>query len=93
MNAIERWVPTVRMDFPAKNPFWVKIINLPDQHCEKRSVKRIGEDLVEYMDWKDTEPFPMVRVMVECDSSLIFNRETVSDIGEIFYIEFNYVKL
>ncbi|VVA99090.1 unnamed protein product [Arabis nemorensis] len=65
MIALERWVPTVRMDFPSSIPFWVKIMDLPSQYHEDEQVEKIGEDLGEIMKWKIVKPFPMVRVMVE----------------------------
>ncbi|VVB08366.1 unnamed protein product [Arabis nemorensis] len=49
MIAIERWVPTVRRDFPTTIPFWVKIMDLPGQYCEDDQLEKIGEDLGELM--------------------------------------------
>lgn len=71
MTAIERWVPTVRRDFPSTIPFWVKIVDLPGQYCVDDQVEKIGEDLGELMNWIVVEPFPLVRVMIECDAPLI----------------------
>ncbi|VVA99133.1 unnamed protein product [Arabis nemorensis] len=45
------------------------------------------------MDWKVIEPYPLVRVMVECDAPLIRRRETVSDTGELIVIRFEYLKI
>ncbi|VVA99118.1 unnamed protein product [Arabis nemorensis] len=62
MMAIDRWVPTVRSDFPTTIPFWVKIMDLPAQYREDEQVESIGKDLGELLNWKIIVPFPMVRV-------------------------------
>ncbi|VVB08887.1 unnamed protein product [Arabis nemorensis] len=93
MIAIERWVPTVRSDFPSTIPFWVKIMDLPAQYREDDQVESIGKDLGMVRNWKIVAPYPMVRVEVSCDASLILYRETRSDTGEIFRINFDYLKL
>ncbi|VVB02879.1 unnamed protein product [Arabis nemorensis] len=63
------------------------------QHCDDRTVKRIREDLGELLEWRVVEPYPLLRVMVECDAPLILHRETVSDTGELFQICFDYMKI
>ncbi|VVB11642.1 unnamed protein product [Arabis nemorensis] len=93
MNAIERWVPTVRMDFPSSIPFWIRILDLPEIYNEEKQLVRIGEDLGELLNWKVMEPYPMIQVMVECDAPLILFWEIVSETEELFRIRFDYVKL
>ncbi|VVA94183.1 unnamed protein product [Arabis nemorensis] len=93
MNAIEKWVPTMRMDFPSSILFWIRILDLPEIYNEEKQLVRMGEYLGELLNWKVMEPYPMIQVMVECDAPLILFREIVSEIGEIFRIRFDYVKL
>ncbi|KFK39142.1 hypothetical protein AALP_AA3G205800 [Arabis alpina] len=58
MIALERWVPTVRRDFPSTIPFWIIIKGLPDYRCEEDSVQSIGENLGEFMKVDVSEPIP-----------------------------------
>lgn len=51
MHAIERWVASVRDDFPATIPFWIKIVGLLVHCCLEGPVKEIGEELDELVAW------------------------------------------
>ncbi|KFK34310.1 hypothetical protein AALP_AA5G128800 [Arabis alpina] len=92
MIALERWVPTVRRDFPNTIPFWIVIKGLPDYRREAVSVQSIGEALGEYMAVDVSEPIPRVRVMLNCDSPLIMRRES-DDAGQICVLQLQYEKL
>ncbi|KFK23644.1 hypothetical protein AALP_AAs45409U000100, partial [Arabis alpina] len=92
MIALERWVPTVRRDFPTTIPFWIIIRGLPDYRREEETVQSIGEDLGEYHEVDVSEPIPKVRVTLDCNTPLIFRRETI-DAGNLCILDLQYEKL
>ncbi|KFK27106.1 hypothetical protein AALP_AA8G335100, partial [Arabis alpina] len=92
MIALERWVPTVRRDFPNTIPFWIIIRGLPDYRREEKTVRSIGEDLGEFHEVDVTEPIPKVRVTLDCNSPLILRRETV-DVDTLCILDLQYEKL
>ncbi|VVB17190.1 unnamed protein product [Arabis nemorensis] len=68
-------------------------MDLPSQYREDAQVERIGKDLGDLLTWRIVVPYPMVRVEVGCDVPLILYREARSDTGEVFRINFDYLKL
>ncbi|KFK31653.1 hypothetical protein AALP_AA6G141200 [Arabis alpina] len=92
MIAVDRWIPTVRRDFPTTIPFWIVIKGLPDYRCEEETVRSIGENLGEFMKVDVSEPIPKVRVTLECGLPLVKRRES-DDAGDINVLEFQYEKL
>ncbi|KFK32511.1 hypothetical protein AALP_AA6G252000, partial [Arabis alpina] len=92
MVALDRWVPTVRRDFPNTIPFWVIIHGLPDYRREEETVQSIGEDLGEFELVDVSDPTPRVRVTLECNSPLLQRRET-DDAGQLCVLDFKYEKL
>lgn len=52
MTSLERWVPSIRSDFPATIPFWVTIEDLPEHYFVAALIKAIGEKLGELVDWE-----------------------------------------
>ncbi|KFK31593.1 hypothetical protein AALP_AA6G132600, partial [Arabis alpina] len=92
MIALERWVPTVRRDFPNTIPFWIVIQGLPDYRREEETVRSIGEDLGEYMKVDVSDPIPKVRVTLDCSLPLVKRRET-DDLGALCVLDFLYEKL
>ncbi|KFK25425.1 hypothetical protein AALP_AA8G113400 [Arabis alpina] len=92
MIALERWVPTVRRDFPSTIPFWIIIKGLPDYRQEEETVTSIGKDLGEFHEVDVTEPIPKVRVTLDCTTPLIFKRET-DDAGTLCVLDLQYEKL
>ncbi|KFK31418.1 hypothetical protein AALP_AA6G109400 [Arabis alpina] len=92
MIALERWVPSVRRDFPNTIPFWIVIRGLPDYRREVVSVRSIGEALGEFLEVDVSEPIPRVRVTLDCDSPLILRRES-DDAGQICVLDLQYEKL
>ncbi|VVB11474.1 unnamed protein product [Arabis nemorensis] len=47
--ALERWIPTSRIDFPSSIPMWIQIHNLPDCRCYEKGVVEIKEKLGDLM--------------------------------------------
>ncbi|KFK26943.1 hypothetical protein AALP_AA8G313800 [Arabis alpina] len=92
MIALERWIPTVRRDFPNTIPFWIVIQGLPDYRRDEDSVTSIGEALGEWMDVDVSEPTPRVRVLLDCNSPLVVRRESDND-GVLVRLDFRYEKL
>ncbi|KFK23756.1 hypothetical protein AALP_AAs74096U000500 [Arabis alpina] len=92
MIALERWVPTVRRDFPTTIPFWIIIRGLPDYRREEETVQSIGEDHGEYHEVDVSEPIPKVRVTLDYNAPLIFRRET-DDAGTLCVRDLQYEKL
>ncbi|KFK32881.1 hypothetical protein AALP_AA6G299500 [Arabis alpina] len=92
MIALQRWIPTVRRDFPTTIPFWVVIKGLPNYWCEEESVQSIGEDLGEFDVVDVSEPIPKVRVTLDSNLPLIVRRE-IDDAGQICVLDLHYEKL
>ncbi|KFK28912.1 hypothetical protein AALP_AA7G064100 [Arabis alpina] len=92
MIALERWVPTVRRDFPNTIPFWIVIKGLPDYRREAASVRSIGEALGEFLESDVSEPIPRVRVTLNGDSPLQMRCES-DDAGQICALDLKYEKL
>ncbi|KFK32402.1 hypothetical protein AALP_AA6G236900 [Arabis alpina] len=92
MIALERWIPTVRRDFPTTIPFWVVIKGLPDYRREEESVQSIGEYLGEFDMVDILEPIPKVWVTFNCNSPLVVRRE-IDDAGQLCILDFQYEKL
>ncbi|KFK37260.1 hypothetical protein AALP_AA4G234500 [Arabis alpina] len=92
MIALERWVPTVRRDFPSTIPFWITISGLPDYRREEKTVRSIGEDLGEFHEVDVSDPIPKVRVTLDCNAPLILRRETF-DAETLCIIDLQYEKL
>ncbi|KFK33137.1 hypothetical protein AALP_AA6G335800 [Arabis alpina] len=92
MIALERWVPTVRRDFPNTIPFWITINGLPDYRRDEDLVTSIGEALGEWMDVDVSEPTPRVRVLLDCNSPLVVWRDSDDD-GVLVRLDFRYEKL
>ncbi|KFK22239.1 hypothetical protein AALP_AAs49159U000100 [Arabis alpina] len=92
MLALERWVPTIKREFPSTIPFWIIIRGLPDYRREEKTVQRIGEDLGEFHEVDVSEPVPKIRVTLDCNSPLILRRET-DDAGTLCVLDLQYEKL
>ncbi|KFK32500.1 hypothetical protein AALP_AA6G250700 [Arabis alpina] len=92
MVAVDRWVPTVRRDFPTTIPLWIVIKGLPDYRCEEKTVQSIGENLGEFMKVDVSEPIPKVRVTLDYELPLVKRRES-DDAGDIIVLELQYEKL
>ncbi|XP_022565028.1 uncharacterized protein At4g02000-like [Brassica napus] len=92
MFPLERWVLSVRTDFPSTMTFTVFIEWIPDHYRKEQTVKGIGEKLGELVSWdvKQAE----IRVSVECDNPLQFERRLqFSATGDEVVITFHYNKL
>ncbi|KFK36366.1 hypothetical protein AALP_AA4G114100 [Arabis alpina] len=92
MIALERWIPTVRRDFPTTIPFWITIHGLPDYRREEEAVTSIGEALGEFLTVDVTQPIPRVRVTVDSNVPLTLRSESDDD-GTICVLDFQYEKL
>ncbi|KFK34538.1 hypothetical protein AALP_AA5G159200 [Arabis alpina] len=92
MIALERWIPTVRRDFPNTILFWIVVYGLPDYRRDEASVRSIGEALGEWLDVDVTEPTPRVCVMLDSGAPLVLRRESDDD-GVIVRLRFKYKKL
>lgn len=92
MFPLERWVPSVRSDFPSTMVFTVFIDGIPYHYLKEQTVKGIGGKIGELISWK-VKP-AKVRVSVECDKPLQFERSVqFSATGDEVAVSFTYDKL
>ncbi|KAL0692066.1 hypothetical protein Bca4012_059246 [Brassica carinata] len=92
MFPLERWVPSVRTDFPSTMIFTVFIEGIPEHYLKEPTVKGIGEKLGELISWDVKKA--KVRVSVECEKPLQFERRLqFSSTGDEVVISFQYEKL
>ncbi|KAF8045991.1 hypothetical protein N665_4145s0002 [Sinapis alba] len=92
MFPLERWVPSVRTDFPSTMVFTVFIEGIPEHYHKEQTVKGIGEKLGELILWDVKQA--KVRVSVECEKPLQFERRVqFSATGDEVVVYFKYDKL
>ncbi|ESQ34441.1 hypothetical protein EUTSA_v10009587mg [Eutrema salsugineum] len=92
MFPLERWVPSVRVDFPSTMLFWIHIDGIPPHYLKEQTVKSIGEKLGDLIQW-EVNP-AKVRVLVECENPLQFERLVqFSSTGDEVVVTFRYEKL
>ncbi|KAF8086616.1 hypothetical protein N665_0619s0010 [Sinapis alba] len=92
MFPLERWVPSVRTDFPSTMIFTVFIEGIPEHYHKEQTVKGIGEKLGELISWDVKQA--KIRVSVECEKPLQFERRVrFSETGDEVVVFFKYDKL
>lgn len=92
MFPLERWVSSVRADFPSMMVFSVFVEGIPVHYHKEQTVKGIGGKLGELISW-DVK-LAKVKVSVKCENPLQFERRVqFSATGDEVVVTFKYEKL
>ncbi|XP_024006644.1 uncharacterized protein At4g02000 [Eutrema salsugineum] len=71
--------------------FWIRIDGIPPHYQKEETVKGIGEKLGDLIEWETTSA--RVRVSVECEIPLKFERRVIFYTGDEVIVTFRYKKL
>ncbi|ESQ31063.1 hypothetical protein EUTSA_v10012224mg [Eutrema salsugineum] len=83
----DQWIA----DFPSTMLFWIRIDGIPPHYQKEETVKGIGEKLGDLIEWETTSA--RVRVSVECEIPLKFERRVIFYTGDEVIVTFRYKKL
>lgn len=89
--SLERWTPTIKEDFPNIMLLWVTVIGVPTHYKKDESIKSIGGALGK-VDTVDVDN-GRVRVFINADEPLQFERKAGYDNGDVIKVELKYEEL
>ncbi|CAE6215989.1 unnamed protein product [Arabidopsis arenosa] len=97
---VDKWINRRSPDFLRMIPFWIRVLNIPDDSKEKRSIEEIGgvlghvEEVHIQQPTADTAGEVWIRVKIDISDRLIFARYFQLDVaGEPTLIRYVYDKL
>ncbi|KAF8088084.1 hypothetical protein N665_0554s0014 [Sinapis alba] len=89
--SLERWLPTIREDFPNSMLFWIEVSGVPNHYKKDETFRNIGKamGLVESVDVEGGR----VRVHVNGDEPLQFSRRAGFANGDVIRVSLKYENL